>query len=141
MWNRQLRWRSTSSYGLLRDVIRVQATLASCLICSNCLNSMLSFHYIRNKNQFFHPPVSLKFKNQIIYSVNICRNIYKGVFRKDINFLKYLRTLKVIPISSIKALHSGLYIINHVRLASMYQGDYDGSGQQSCKCNYVDFSK
>ena len=21
------------------------------------------------------------------------------------------------------------------------QGDYDGSGQQSCKCNYVDFSK
>ena len=20
-------------------------------------------------------------------------------------------------------------------------GDYDGSGQQSCKCNYVDFSK
>ena len=22
-----------------------------------------------------------------------------------------------------------------------HQGDYDGSGQQSCKCNYVDFSK
>ena len=25
--------------------------------------------------------------------------------------------------------------------ASLPQGDYDGSGQQSCKCNYVDFSK
>ena len=24
---------------------------------------------------------------------------------------------------------------------SVDQGDYDGSGQQSCKCNYVDFSK
>ena len=26
-------------------------------------------------------------------------------------------------------------------LARLHQGDYDGSGQQSCKCNYVDFSK
>ena len=29
----------------------------------------------------------------------------------------------------------------HNCAANSMQGDYDGSGQQSCKCNYVDFSK
>ena len=27
------------------------------------------------------------------------------------------------------------------RSSDPHQGDYDGSGQQSYKCNYVDFSK
>ena len=35
--------------------------------------------------------------------------------------------------------HNGMSVINFVSKPS--QGDYDGSGQQSCKCNYVDFSK
>ena len=37
----------------------------------------------------------------------------------------------------------GVAFLNFLRDVNdiLYQGDYDGSGQQSCKCNYVDFSE
>ena len=36
---------------------------------------------------------------------------------------------------------SDIFSPHPVLTTSSEQGDYDGSGQQSCKCNYVDFSK
>ena len=42
-----------------------------------------------------------------------------------------------------KPLHFYQFLISRTVMLqfSFIQGDYDGSGQRSCKCNYVDFYK
>ena len=56
-------------------------------------------------------------------------------------FALRLYTFMVLLVVAVAARHRRSYRNDETGHGPGHQGDYDGSGQQSCKCNYVDFSK